>query len=71
MATVGVKGFLNIQTESVASVPQYTILRRDREEAVSHCMYVNKKPSCRWDSRPYCLQHLWESRDVIGHVTIW
>ena len=30
----------------------------------------NKKPSCRLDSRPYCLTVPLGSRDVIGHVTI-
>jgi len=30
----------------------------------------NKKPSCRYDSRPYCLTAPLESRDDIGHVTI-
>ena len=31
---------------------------------------VYKKPSCRWDSRPYCITAPSGSRDVIGHVTI-
>jgi len=31
---------------------------------------INKKLSCRWDSRPYCLTAPLGSRDVIGHVTI-
>jgi len=30
----------------------------------------NKKPSCRYDSRPYCLTAPLGLRDVIGHVTI-
>ena len=30
----------------------------------------NKKPSCRQDSRPYCLTAPVGSRDVIGHATI-
>jgi len=30
--------------------------------------YVYKKPSCRQDSRPYCLTAPSGSRDVIGHV---
>jgi len=29
-----------------------------------------KKPSCRQDSRPYCLTAPFGSRDIIGHVTI-
>ena len=33
--------------------------------------WYNKKPSCRYDSRPYCLTAPSGSRDVIGHVTIW
>jgi len=34
-------------------------------------VYYNKNPSCRKDSDRTALQHLWGSRDVIGHVTIW
>jgi len=32
---------------------------------------INKKLSCRKDSRPYCHTAPLGSHDVIGHVTIW
>jgi len=32
---------------------------------------VDKKPSCRWDSRPYCIGAPLGSSGVIGHLTIW
>jgi len=35
----------------------------------NHCYY--KKPSCRSDSRPYCLTVPLGSRDDIGYVNIW
>jgi len=38
---------------------------------LTHTVYFNKKPSCRQDSRPYCLTSPLGSRDVIGHVTNW